>query len=65
MRVPPARNGPPSPLAPRPWQRLGVRLAALFAAVTLFAVGLVGFLMYERQKRELEDTLGVQLLNIA
>ncbi|MGH7325996.1 MAG: adenylate/guanylate cyclase domain-containing protein [Candidatus Rokuibacteriota bacterium] len=33
--------------------------------MTLFAVGLVGFLMYERQKRELEDTLGVQLLNIA
>lgn len=53
------------PPALRWWQRLSVRLAALFAAVTLLAVGLVGGLVYERQKREVEDTLGVQLLNIA
>ena len=49
----------------RPWQRLGVRLAALFAAVTLLAVALVGSVVYQRQKRELEDTVGTQLLNIA
>lgn len=49
----------------RPWQRLSVRLAVLFATVTLLAVGLVGALTYERQKRELADTVGAQLLNIA
>jgi class 3 adenylate cyclase len=49
----------------RPWQRLSVRLAALFAIVTLVAVGLVGGLVYQRQKREVEDTVGTQLLNIA
>jgi class 3 adenylate cyclase len=49
----------------RPWQRLSVRLAALFAAVTLLAVGLVGGVVYQRQKREVEDTVGTQLLNIA
>ena len=59
-----------APLSPasgrlRPWQRLSVRLAALFAVVTLLAVGLVGGVVYERQKREVEDTVGTQLLNIA
>ncbi len=56
-----------APAAPplRFWQRLGVRLAVLFAAVTLLAIGLVGALIYDRQKREIEDTIGVQLLNIA
>jgi class 3 adenylate cyclase len=49
----------------RPWQRLSVRLAALFAAVTLLAVGLVGGVVYHGQKREVEDTVGTQLLNIA
>ena len=49
----------------RPWQRLSVRVAGLFVAVTLLAVGLVGELLYERQKRETEATLGTLLLNIA
>ncbi len=49
----------------RPWQRLSVRLAALFVAVTLIGVGLVGGLIYEHQKRDLEETLGEALLNIA
>jgi len=34
-------------------------------AVTLLAVGLVGEVLYERQKRETEATLGALLLNIA
>src|SRR5438876_588081 len=50
---------------PRFWQRLGVRLAALFALVTLLAVGLVGTFVYQRQRREVEDMVGTQLLNIA
>ena len=50
---------------PRLWRRLGVRLAALFAVVTLLAVGLVGTFVYQRQKREVEDMVGTQLLNIA
>jgi len=49
----------------RPWQRLSVRVAGLFIAVTLLAVGLVGEILYERQKRETETTLGALLLNIA
>jgi class 3 adenylate cyclase len=49
----------------RPWQRLSLRVAVLFVAVTLLAVGLAGSLIYEEQKRELEDTLGTLLLNIA
>jgi class 3 adenylate cyclase len=53
----------PAPL--RPWQRLGVRLAAFFAAVTFLAVGAVGALTYTRQQREVEDSVGTQLLNIA
>src|SRR5215470_10541142 len=47
------------------WRRLSVRLAALFVAVTLLAVGLVGGLIYQRQARDVEDTLGAQLLSIA
>ena len=53
----------PSPL--RPWQRLSVRLAAFFAAVTFLAVGAVGAMTYTRQQREVEDSVGTQLLNIA
>ena len=49
----------------RPWQRLDVKLAAVFALLTLLTVGLVGALVHERQKREVEDTIGTQLLNIA
>jgi class 3 adenylate cyclase len=49
----------------RPWQRLSVRLAAFFAAVTFLAVGAVGALTYTRQQREVEDSVGTQLLNIA
>jgi class 3 adenylate cyclase len=52
-----------SPL--RPWQRLSVRLAAFFAAVTFLAVGAVGALTYTRQQRQVEDSVGTQLLNIA
>ena len=50
---------------PRLWQRLGVRLAVLFALVTFLAVGLVGTFVYQRQRREVEDMVGTQLLNIA
>jgi len=63
-----AASGAPRDLTPpalRPWQRLGVKLAAAFALLTLLTVGLVGGLVHERQKREVEDTLGTQLLNIA
>jgi class 3 adenylate cyclase len=49
----------------RPWQRLSVRVAGLFVAVTLLAVGVVGEVLYERQKAETEATLGTLLLNIA
>ncbi|MBI1957961.1 MAG: hypothetical protein HYS36_01880, partial [Candidatus Rokubacteria bacterium] len=49
----------------RPWQRLSVRVAALLAAVTLIGIGLVGVLIYERQKGELEETLGGFLMSIA
>ena len=49
----------------RPWQRLGVRLAAAFALLTVLTVGLVGAVVHERQKREVEDTVGTQLLNIS
>ncbi len=57
-------TGPRRP-ALHPWQRLSVRLAALFAAVTVLAVALVGALTYARQRHELQDTVGAQLLNIA
>jgi class 3 adenylate cyclase len=49
----------------RPWQRLSVRLACLLTAVTLLAVAAVGGFTYKRHQRELEDTVGTQLLNIA
>ena len=49
----------------RPWQRLSVRLAVFFAAVTFLAVGAVGSLTYTRQRGEVEDSVGTQLLNIA
>jgi class 3 adenylate cyclase len=63
-----AAAGAPEAIAPsplRPWQRLSVRLAAFFAAVTFLAVGAVGALTYTRQQREVEDSVGTQLLNIA
>jgi class 3 adenylate cyclase len=48
-----------------PWRRLSVRLALAFAALTFLSVAVVGVLVRERQKRELEDAVGTQLLNIA
>jgi len=57
-----ARSTPP---ALRPWQRLAVRLAAIFVLITLATVGVVGVLVHQRQSREVEDTVGTQLLNIA
>ncbi len=50
---------------PRLWQRFGVRVAAGFVAVTLLGIGLVGLLIYERQKQILQETLATLLLNIA
>src|SRR5438445_233014 len=47
------------------WNRLSFRLAGLFALVTVLAVVLVGVVVYGRQKREVEDAVGTQLLNIA
>ena len=55
----------PTPPAVRPWQRLAARLAAVFVLVTLATVAVVGALVHERQSREVEDTVGTQLLNIA
>ena len=55
----------PAELKLRPWQRLSVRLACLLAAVTLLAVAAVGGFTYKRHQRELADTVGTQLLNIA
>jgi len=49
----------------RPWNRLSVRLAAAFVVLTLFAVGLVGAVVYERQKKDVEETIGVLLLNVS
>ncbi len=51
--------------SPRPRQRLSVRVAALFVAVTLLGIGLVGSLIYQQLKREVEETLETFLLNIA
>jgi adenylate cyclase len=60
-----ATDAAAAPLRPlRPWQRLSVRLAVLFASVTLLAVALVGLLVYEWQRREVEEAVGSQLLNI-
>lgn len=50
---------------PRMWQRLSCRVAVYFSAVTLVCTGLVGGLIYQQQKQELEMTLGALLLNIA
>jgi class 3 adenylate cyclase len=50
---------------PRPWNRLAFRLAAFFALISMIGVGLVGLFLYERQKRDIETTLGIQLLHIA
>jgi adenylate cyclase len=60
-------SSPPEQQAPtlRLWQRLDVKFAAVFALLTLVTVGLVGILVHERQKHEVEDTVGTQLLNIA
>ena len=58
-------NSAPGLGEPRPWQRLSVRLAGLLALVTLLAVGAVGLFTYGRSQREVQDTVGTQLLNIA
>ena len=63
--VTPETPGPSATVGIRPWQRLSLRVAALFVAGTVLAVILVGSLVYERQKRELEATLGALLLSIA
>jgi class 3 adenylate cyclase len=49
----------------RPWERLSVRVAAGFVAVTLLGIGLFGALIYERQKEVLQETLATLLLSIA
>jgi sigma-B regulation protein RsbU (phosphoserine phosphatase) len=59
VATPPARPALPA------WRRLAVRLAVAFAALTFLSVAIVGVLVRERQKRELEDAVGTQLLNIA
>jgi class 3 adenylate cyclase len=56
---------PAGPPRPRLWNRLAFRLATFFAVVAMLSVGLVGLFVYERQKRDIEMTLGVQLLHIA
>ena len=53
------------PARPRFRQRLGVRVAAAFVAVTLVGIGLVGLVIYEFAKPALEEILGTLLLNIA
>ncbi len=60
----PAPTSPARPALP-PWRRLAVRLALGFATLTFLSVAIVGGLVRERQKRELEDAVGTQLLNIA
>ena len=58
-----------TPASSRPalpaWRRLAVRLALAFAVLTFLSVVIVGVLVRQRQKRELEDAVGTQLLNIA
>jgi class 3 adenylate cyclase len=46
-------------------RRLAVRLALAFALLSFASVAVVGVLVRERQKAELEDAVGTQLLNIA
>lgn len=60
-------GGPPAtaPLRLRAWQRLSVRTVGLLVGLTLLAIGLVGTLIYQHQKRELQATLGTLLVSIA
>jgi class 3 adenylate cyclase len=57
----------PAPARPAlpAWRRLAVRLALAFAALTFLSIAVVGGLVRARQKAELEDAVGTQLLNIA
>ena len=62
----PAAAVPPAARPALPvWRRLAVRLAVAFALLTFVSVAIVGGLVRARQKRELEDAVGTQLLNIA
>jgi class 3 adenylate cyclase len=64
--VDPAPGTPATARATLPvWRRLAVRLAVAFALLTFVSVAIVGVLVRERQKGELEDAVGTQLLNIA
>jgi class 3 adenylate cyclase len=54
-----------APARPRPWNRLGIRVAAGFVAVTLLGIGLAGVLIYQEDKQALEESLGVLLLSMA
>ncbi len=65
MRQANQQHGSEPALSLRPWQRLSVKLARLLTAVTVCAVAAVSGLTYKRHQRELEDTVGTQLLNIA
>jgi len=65
MLKPGGENPSDASLGLKPWQRLSVRLACLLTAVTLLAVAAVGAFTYKRHQRELADTVGTQLLNIA
>ena len=60
-------RGPPvtRPVRLPAWQRLSVRTVGLLVGVTLLAIGVVGTLIYQHQKRDLQATLGTLLLNIA
>ena len=49
----------------RPWQRLGVKVGALFVAVTALAVGVVVLVLYLHQEEEIEGTVGVLLESVA
>ncbi|HEX2440391.1 MAG TPA: adenylate/guanylate cyclase domain-containing protein [Methylomirabilota bacterium] len=55
----------PARLALPAWRRLAVRLALAFAVLTFLSITIVGVLVRARQKAELEDAVGTQLLNIA
>jgi class 3 adenylate cyclase len=54
-----------TPASLRPWHRLGVRLSVLFALATLVAVGLVGGYVWDRQRQLVEESVAIQLLNVA
>src|SRR3990172_6329165 len=47
------------------WRRLSWRLGISFLLLTAIGIFLSGFLQYRAQERELRDTLGSLLLNIA